>query len=876
MSPRSAHPSRSTPEEEPSAQPAASPAEAPPPVKPRAARGSRAKKGAVRKPPSILLPVLVVDETLLLPHMSIPFPVEDEETARVIDRASRGEHRQVLVLTERPVPPEAHDSGPNGFVPDEGELRALLADAISEASANLELDGEPEWVPDPQPEMQVFELCGVGVIAEIAQFRPGGNRHVVLQGLARGVVTELVQEEPYLVARVVRHDDPLDATAEAEAAMTAVMEQVENYISMLPNVPEEVLTMVRGVEEPGWLADLIAFSPEFSSEQRQELLELLDPIQRLRRLSLLIQKRLDVLNLRQQIQSEAQAGMDKQQREYYLREQLRAIQRELGETTTEAAVAGELREKIEAAGMPEEVQTKALVQLERLEQQHPFSPEIGVIRGYLDWLVELPWAVETEDRLDLTEASRVLSEDHYGLEKVKERIIEFIAVRKLAGDRLRAPILCFVGPPGVGKTSLGRSIARAIGRNYVRMSLGGVRDEAEIRGHRRTYVGAMPGRVIKALRDAKSRNPVLVLDEIDKVGSDAFRGDPSSALLEVLDPEQNTTFSDHYLEVPFDLSKVIFITTANLLEPIPPALRDRMEIIEVSGYTEVEKMAIARQFLLPKTFDSHGLDAEQLEITEDALRRIIREYTEESGVRNLEREIGSLCRKVARILASDDPPATIAIDAPQVSDFLGVPKYDYGLAEEQDEVGVATGAAVTSVGGDLLGIEVLIMPGKGDLVLTGQLGDVMQESARAALSYARARTADYGLAPDFFDRHNIHIHVPAGAIPKDGPSAGVTMATALISALTGRQVRKDVAMTGEITLRGKVLPIGGLREKTVAAHRGGIKTFILPRRNAKDLSELPQVVREGMELIQVDSLDQVLNAALLPKAQTGPVPVQVA
>ena len=875
MSPRSAHSPRSAPEAEGTAPPVATPAAAAAkPVKPRAS--ARTKKGSARKPPSILLPVLVVDETLLLPHMSIPFPVEDEETARVVDRASRSEHRQVLVLTERPVPPEYVESGPNGAVVDEGELRALLADAISEAAAQSAADGEPEWIPDPQPEAQVFELCGVGVIAEIAQFRPGGNRHVVLQGLARGVVTDLVQEEPYLVARVVRQDDPLDATPEAEAAMTAVMEQVENYISMLPNVPEEVLTMVRGVEEPGWLADLIAFSPEFTSDQRQELLEILDPIHRLRRLSVLIQKRLDVLNLRQQIQSEAQAGMDKQQREYYLREQLRAIQRELGESTTEAQIAGELREKIDAAGMPEEVHAKALVQVERLEQQHPFSPEIGVIRGYLDWLVELPWSVETEDRLDLTEASRVLSEDHYGLEKVKERIVEFIAVRKLAGDRLRAPILCFVGPPGVGKTSLGRSIARAIGRNYVRMSLGGVRDEAEIRGHRRTYVGAMPGRVIKALRDAKSRNPVLVLDEIDKVGSDTFRGDPSSALLEVLDPEQNTTFSDHYLEVPFDLSKVIFITTANLLEPIPPALRDRMEVIEVSGYTEVEKMAIARQFLLPKTFDSHGLNDGQLEITEDALRRIIREYTEESGVRNLEREIGSLCRKVARILAGDDPPETVTIDAPRVSEFLGVPKYDYGLAEEQDEIGVATGAAVTSVGGDLLGIEVLIMPGKGDLILTGQLGDVMQESARAALSYARARTTDYGLAPDFFDRHNIHVHVPAGAIPKDGPSAGITMATALISALTGRQVRKDVAMTGEITLRGKVLPIGGLREKTVAAHRGGIKTFILPRRNAKDLAELPAVVREGMELIQVDTLAEVLDAALLPKAQTDLAPVQVA
>jgi ATP-dependent Lon protease len=429
---------------------------------------------------------------------------------------------------------------------------------------------------------------------------------------------------------------------------------------------------------------------------------------------------------------------------------------------------------------------------------------------------------------------------------------------------MKGPILCFVGPPGVGKTSLGRSIARAIGRNYVRMSLGGVRDEAEIRGHRRTYVGAMPGRVIKALRDAKSRNPVMVLDEIDKVGSDAFRGDPSSALLEVLDPEQNTTFSDHYLEVPFDLSKVIFITTANLLEPIPAALRDRMEVIEVSGYTEVEKLAIARQFLLPKALDAHGLQAEQLSLTDEALRRMIREYTEESGVRNLEREIGALCRKAARRFAGDDPPESIAIDTEQIPDYLGVPRYDFGRAEEQDDIGVATGAAVTSVGGDLLSIEVLVMEGKGDIVLTGQLGDVMQESARAALSYARSRAEELGLEANFFDKHNIHVHIPAGAIPKDGPSAGITMATALISALSGRKIRKDVAMTGEITLRGKVLPVGGLREKTVAAHRGGIKTFLLPRRNAKDLAELPAVVKEGMELIQVGTLDEVLDVALLP------------
>jgi ATP-dependent Lon protease len=858
-------------------------------TRPAAKAKSRAKPGRTgragrAKPRGVLLPVLVVDETLLLPHMSIPFAIEDDEASMVLDRASRLPTRHVLVLAERPVRPpsdEAEDA--------DGEFRDLVADALHEAlneQAEREREAEnarknqnrngaqdeptdEEWLAEDAELNEEYELCRVGVIAEVGHrlTRPGGHSHVILQGVARGVVEEVVQQDPYVVARVVRRDDPVEGSPEAEAAMSAVMEQVESYISMLPNVPEEVLTMVRSVEEPGWLADLIAFSPEFAPEQRQELLEILEPVPRLRRLSVMIQKRLNVLNLRQQIQHEAQAGMDRQQREYFLREQMRAIQKELGEGSSEETVAAELRQKIEAAGMPEEVKAKALVQVDRLEQQHPFSPEIGVIRTYLEWLTELPWSVLTEDRLDLNEAARILEADHYGLDKVKERIVEYIAVRKLAGEKLRAPIICFVGPPGVGKTSLGRSIARAIGRNYVRMSLGGVRDEAEIRGHRRTYVGAMPGRVIKALRDAKSRNPVVVLDEIDKVGSDAFRGDPSSALLEVLDPEQNATFSDHYLEVPFDLSKAIFITTANLLEPIPPALRDRMEIIEVSGYTEIEKLAIARNFLLPKALESHGLNAEQLEVTDDALRRLIREYTEESGVRNLERELGSLARKVARKFAGDDPPERMTIDAPDLHGYLGVPRYEFGLAEEQDEVGVATGAAVTSVGGDLLSIEVTMMEGKGDLILTGQLGEVMQESARAAISYARSRAAMLGLEPGYFDKRNIHIHIPAGAIPKDGPSAGITIATALISALTGRQVRKDVAMTGEVTLRGKVLPIGGLREKTLAAHRGGIKTFILPKRNAKDLAELPEVVRNELELVQVSSLDEVLAVALLPAGE---------
>ena len=812
------------------------------PTKRSSTRGKRNRK----KP--LALPVLVVDETFLMPHMSIPYPIEDDESAMVIDRAWRMNPRQVLVLLERMVEP---------VLPEVDDL------------AQGETEG---WTPDEQPGPE-WEFGRVGVIAEIGQriTRPGTNPHVILQGVARGIVTEIIQQEPYVVANVVRHDDSAVETSDTEATMETVLEQIEHYISMLQNVPEEAMSMVRSVEEPGWLADLIAFSPEFSSEQRQELLEELDPLQRLRRLSVMVQKRLNILNLRQQIASEAQAGMDRQQREYFLREQMRAIQKELGEGSPEESLAREMRDKIEAAGMPDEVKAKALVQVERLEQQHPMSPEIGVIRTYLEWLTELPWAIETEDRLDLDEATEILAHDHYGLEKVKERIIEYIAVRKLAGDKLRAPIICFVGPPGVGKTSLGRSIARAIGRNYVRMSLGGVRDEAEIRGHRRTYVGAMPGRLIKALRDAKSKNPVIVLDEIDKVGSDAFRGDPSSALLEVLDPEQNATFSDHYLEVPFDLSKVIFITTANQLEPIPPALRDRMEIIEVPGYTEVEKLEIARNFLLPKALESHGLDPEHLTVTTEALKRVVREYTSESGVRNLEREIGAVARKSARKFAGTDAPASIEIDEEQVPDYLGVPRFEFGLAEERDEIGVATGAAVTSVGGDLLSIEVSIMEGKGELILTGQLGEVMRESARAAISYARARSNDFGIEQGYFDTHNIHIHIPAGAIPKDGPSAGITMATALVSAMTGRQIRKDVAMTGEITLRGRVLPIGGLREKTLAAHRGGIRTFLLPKRNAKDMAELPDVVKNDVELIQVGTLDDVLAVALLP-AEKGRKP----
>jgi ATP-dependent Lon protease len=828
------------------------------PPKRRSTKPARSGPELLDDPNVLTLPVLILPQTLLLPRMSLPYPLDDVEEDRAVDYAINHD-RLILVLAVKDQDEEDVDIDDDDDEVDEG-YEATPAGRLAGVESYGSLISDEE-------------LCTVGVIAEVGHkiTRPGGHPHVILQGVARGIVRDLQARRPFTLAHIERWDDPKVDTLEARAVMSHVLEQVEAYVSMLPNVPEEVVTMVRSVDEPGWLADLIAFSPEFESSRRQEALEVLNPVERLRQISNILQERLEYLTLRHQIQSEAQAGLDRQQREYLLREQLRTIQRELGEIAGEEALVQEFRDKIEAAGMPEDVKTKALLQVSRLEHQHPFSPEIGVIRSYLEWLTELPWSVETEDQLDLKDAARILDEDHYGLQKVKERILEFIAVRKLvlspaegrSSNRMKAPIICFVGPPGVGKTSLGRSIARALGRSYVRMSLGGVRDEAEIRGHRRTYVGAMPGRVIKAVRDAKSRNPVMVLDEVDKVGSDAFRGDPSSALLEVLDPEQNHAFSDHYLEVPFDLSQVIFITTANLLEPIPPPLRDRMEIIEVPGYTEVEKLEIARSFLLPKARDAHGLSESQLAITDEAMLRLIREYTHESGVRNLDREIGALCRKVARQVAESPERATWTIEPDDLTPFLGVPRYEYGLAEERDEVGVATGAAVTSAGGDLLAVEVTVMSGKGELTMTGQLGDVMQESARAAISYARSRSDELGIPAGFFDSHAIHIHVPAGAIPKDGPSAGVTMATSLISAVTGTQVRKDVAMTGEITLRGKVLPIGGVREKALAAHRGGITTLVIPKRNEKDLSELPDTVRQGLDVRLVSQMDEVLSIAFV-------------
>jgi ATP-dependent Lon protease len=599
-----------------------------------------------------------------------------------------------------------------------------------------------------------------------------------------------------------------------------------------------------------------------TTEQRQELLETIDVIDRLKLVSNFLARQVEILELKGKIQSEVKSEMDKTQREYILREQLKAIQRELGEDDPQQADINELRDKVEAAGMPDEIKTRALKEVDRMSRIPSASPEVGVIRTYVDWLVGLPWNVSTDDRLDIKEAARILDEDHYGLDKVKERILEYLAVRTLA-DTIRSPILALVGPPGVGKTSLGKSVARAMGRKFVRMSLGGIHDEAEIRGHRRTYIGALPGRVIQNIKTAGTNNPVFMLDEIDKIGMD-FRGDPSSALLEVLDPEQNNTFQDNYLEVPFDLSKVLFIATGNLIDPIPAALRDRMEIVQLPGYTQQEKIEIGKRFLIPKQKENHGLKDKHIVITDEAMTELVQAYTKEAGVRNLEREIANIMRKVARSVAEGRKRKT-TVDIKKLLEFLGPPRWEYGELEPADQTGAATGLVVTEVGGDVVAVEVTKMEGREDFILTGQLGDVMKESARAGLSWIRAHASELGISRETFEKNTLHIHVPAGAIPKDGPSAGITMVTAMVSALTGIPVRKDVAMTGEITLRGRVLPIGGLKSKILAAHLAGAGMVILPRKNEKDLREIPDEIRKQIKLVLVDSMDQVLEAGLRRK-----------
>jgi ATP-dependent Lon protease len=773
-----------------------------------------------------ILPLVVLGEMVIMPRFPVPLQVGTGKSYRAMEEAMTGDREVLLIF-------------------------------VSESEIEGYKGSEPQKLPP------------VGVIARLEEFLklPDDTVRIILEGRVRAEILECIQSEPFYRVRCRPHPDPEVQGSEAEALISEVKAQIEEVISYMPDVSPEANAFVQRIDQPGHLADVVAYGPAFEFEDRLDLLNTLDPMERLHKVQVELSHQLELLRLRAKIQSDTKDALDQSQKEYFLREQMKAIRRELGEDDFDEDPVDELKRKILELQAPDYVKDAATHELKRLIQQGMNSPEAGVIRTYLDWILALPWQQEEQQVISLPEAQKVLDEDHYGLEKVKERLLEYLAVRKLAGSKMRSPILCFVGPPGVGKTSLGKSIARSLGRQFIRASLGGVRDEAEIRGHRRTYIGAMPGRIIQSIKTAKSNQPVFILDEIDKLGAD-FRGDPTSALLEVLDPEQNGTFSDHYLEIPFDLSQVIFIATANQLEPIPMPLRDRMEVIEIGGYTEDEKLEIAKGFLVPKQREFHGLKPEQFSVTDTALLKLIREYTREAGVRNVEREIAALCRKVARKVAEaaevDGPEASFTIDEGNLQEMLGPERFSFGLMEASDEIGVATGVSWTPTGGDILSVEVLPLRGKGELRLTGQLGSVMQESAQAALSYVRFRADELGIPASYFDEHVIHIHVPEGAQPKEGPSAGITLTTALVSAMTGRPVRKDVAMTGEITLRGKVLPIGGLKEKTLAAHRAGIKTFILPKENVKDLVELPEKVRAELELIPVDHMDQVLTIALRP------------
>jgi len=776
------------------------------------------------------LPLVALRETVIFPEMIVPLQVGRDKSVQALNKA-------------------VADSSPIALV--------------------TQRQADREDIDDPA---ELYEVGTLAKIAQVVQLQDGTVRAIV-QGQQRLRLLGFVETDPFILARVELIDEGQASGLEVQALVRTVQGQIEQYVQSGAPVPPEAAVAARNITEPGLLADMVAYSPDMSTEQRQELLETIDVHERLKLVSTFLGRQIEILELKGKIQSEVKSEMDKTQREYILREQLKAIQRELGEDDPQQAEVSELREKVEQAGMPEEIKTRALKEVDRMSRIPSASPEVGVIRTYVDWLISLPWNVTTDDRLDLKEAAKILDEDHYGLEKIKERILEYLAVRSLA-DKIRSPILSFIGPPGVGKTSLGKSVARAMGRKFVRMSLGGIHDEAEIRGHRRTYIGALPGRIIQNIKTAGTNNPVFMLDEVDKIGMD-FRGDPSSALLEVLDPEQNNSFQDNYLEVPFDLSRVLFITTGNLLDPIPPALRDRMEIIQLPGYTQLEKIEIGKRFLIPKQLENHGLTAKHIEITDAAMVELVQAFTKEAGVRNLERELANIMRKVARQVAEGRKRKT-TVDVKKLTEFLGPPRYEYGELETEDQTGAATGLVVTEVGGDVVSVEVTKMPGKEDFILTGQLGEVMRESARAGLSWIRAHAQELGIDREQFEKNTLHIHVPAGGIPKDGPSAGITMALAMVSAFTGIPVHKDIAMTGEITLRGRVLPIGGLKSKILAAHLSGAKAVILPLKNQKDLIDVPDEIRKQMKLVLVESMDQVLEHALVrvPKA-LEPKPAEV-
>jgi len=773
------------------------------------------------------LPLLPVRDIVVFPYMVLPLFVGREMSIKAIEAALAG-NRMIFLATQKAL-----------------------------------------YVENPKPE-DIHKVGTIGIIMRMLKL-PDERIKILVQGTAKGKVLEYIQTDPYYSVRIAKivEAKPPAAPLEAEAVMRTVKEQIERIISLGKVLMPDVMVVIENMEDPGRLADMVVSNLGLKVEVTQDVLELMDPIVRLKRVSEILAKEIDVLSMQQKIQAQAKGEMDKTQREYFLREQLKAIQKELGELDERAEEVAEFRKRIKDAKMPDKVLKECEKQLKRLEKMHPDTAESATVRTYLEWMVELPWGKKSTDNLDIKAAAKVLNEDHYDLEKVKERILEYLAVRKLK-DKMKGPILCFVGPPGVGKTSLGKSIARALGREFVRISLGGVRDEAEIRGHRRTYVGALPGRIIQGIKQAGTSNPVFMMDEVDKVGMD-FRGDPSAALLEVLDPEQNHAFSDHYLGVPFDLTEVMFITTANLMDPILPALRDRMEIIEIPGYTEEEKLGIARRYLIPRQLKEHGITDKLFRLAEPTLRQIVSHYTREAGVRNLEREIANVMRKVAKKVA-EGKVQCYTITPANLHAYLGVPKFLPEAEQEKDEIGVATGLAWTEAGGDVLYIEATVMKGKGQLTLTGHLGDVMKESAQAALSYVRSREKLLGINPDMFSKNDLHIHVPAGAIPKDGPSAGITMATALASSLSNIPVRRDVAMTGEITLRGRVLPIGGLKEKILAAKRAKLSTVILPKRNKKDLEEIPKHLLRGIQLVFAETMDDVIKASLrqAPAQQSKP------
>ncbi len=764
------------------------------------------------------LPVLPLRETVTFPETLTPLAVGQERSIKLVDDVL-GANRMLAMVAARD--PENEEPGPD----------------------------------------DLYDVGVVGVVARMLKV-PDGTLRVLVQGTQRVRLGPYVAEQPYLVARIAELPDAIEEGPELEALTRNVQRTFSQIIEQIPYLPEELQMAVANLDDPAALAHLIAGALRISTEEKQELLEELDVVARLRHLSQVLVRELEVVQLGSQIQSQVESEIDKGQREFFLRQQMKAIQDELGEGDEQQAEVNELREKIEAAKLPEHAQKAADRELSRLEKLPPAAAEHGVIRTYLEWLVELPWAAETEDNLDIAHAREVLDADHYDLEKVKDRILEYLAVRKLKPDS-PGPILCFVGPPGVGKTSLGRSIAKALGREFERISVGGVRDEAEIRGHRRTYIGALPGAIVRALRDAGSRNPVFMIDEIDKMGAD-FRGDPASAMLEVLDPAQNDSFRDHYLDLEFDLSEVLFIATANVLDTIPGPLQDRMETIELAGYTQEEKKHIARRYLVPRQIKANGLKASQIEFADPALAAIIDEYTREAGVRNLERQIGTICRKVARKVAEGKAKGKERISAKRARELLGRRRVFAEQRRRTKVPGVATGLAWTPTGGDVLFIEATSMPGSGSLTITGQLGDVMKESAQAALSYIRGHWREVApdLGEEWFAKHDIHIHVPAGAVPKDGPSAGVAMTVALSSLVSGRPVRNDVAMTGEVTLTGQVLPIGGLKEKSLAAQRAGIKRVLVPERNEGDVAEIPEHERSELEFVYVGEVSKAIEAAL--------------